>query len=97
MRLIDADKLIQKTVKLAIGGGFTGDFVSIREIDDAPTIDAKPVKPGRWITWKDKFPGKVPKKKNNLGVFCSECKLHADNKSAFCPNCGAKMNQEDTP
>lgn len=59
--------------------------------------DVQPVRHGRWITWKDKFPGKVPKKKNNLGVFCSECKLHADNKSAFCPHCGAKMDQEDNP
>lgn len=59
------------------------------------TDEVEPVKRGWWLTWEDRFPGKIPKKKNNLGVFCSECRLHADNKSAFCPQCGARMDGKD--
>lgn len=49
---------------------------------------------GRWLTWEEMFPGQTPKKKNNLGVFCDQCKNHADNRTDFCPSCGAKMDEE---
>ena len=62
------------------------DFYSI------PAADVAPVVHGRWLTWEEMFPGKTPKKKNNLGVFCSSCKNHADNMFDFCPNCGAIMD-----
>ena len=26
---------------------------------------------------------------------CSECEKHSEERSAFCPNCGAKMESED--
>lgn len=57
-----------------------------------PAADVAPVVHGRWLTWEEMFPGKTPKKKNNLGVFCSSCKNHADNMFDFCPNCGAIMD-----
>ena len=46
---------------------------------------------GEWKTWEDQFPDRTTRKKNNLGVFCSACQLHADNMTSYCPNCGAKM------
>lgn len=45
---------------------------------------------GYWIEWGEFFGRETGKK--NLGVFCSECRKHADNKSKCCPNCGAKMD-----
>nr|DAF81769.1 MAG TPA: PROTEIN/RNA Complex, archaeal, ribosomal, 50S, protein.0A [Caudoviricetes sp.] len=57
-----------------------------------PVADVAPVVHGRWLTWEEMFHGKTPKKINNLGVFCSSCKNHADNMFDFCPNCGAKMD-----
>lgn len=54
--------------------------------------DVAPVRHARWLTWEEMFPGEMPKKKNNLGVFCSSCKNHADNMFDYCPNCGAKMD-----
>lgn len=50
---------------------------------------------GKWLAWEEKFPDRIPKKKNNLGVFCSVCGLHADNRSTYCPDCGAKMDLEE--
>lgn len=63
-------------------------------IDTAPEIDAVPVARGRWRTWEEQFPDRTTRKKNNLGVFCSVCQLHADNMTSYCPNCGAKMESE---
>lgn len=57
--------------------------------------DAVPVVRGEWRTWEEQFPDRTTRKKNNLGVFCSACQLHADNMTSYCPNCGAKM--EDKP
>ena len=64
----------------------------MRDIEKLPAADVAPVVHGVWLTWEDMFPGETPKKKNNLGVFCSMCKGHADNMTNYCPNCGAKMD-----
>lgn len=53
-------------------------------IDDAPTIDAEPIRRGRW----------------KCGGICSECGFdicsecgydNDEQKTDYCPNCGAKM------
>lgn len=62
------------------------------EVIDAPTADVVPVRHGRWLTWEEQFPGEKPRRMNNLGVFCDKCHNHADNRTDFCPNCGAKMD-----
>lgn len=49
------------------------------------------VRNGRWLSWEDQF-NKTPKRKNNLGVFCDKCHKHNDNRTDYCPNCGAKMD-----
>ena len=97
MRLIDADALKSKVqaqewkrdpaVMLAL------DWIYML-INEQPTIDAVPVVRGRWRTWEEQFPDRTTRKKNNLGVFCSACQLHADNMTSYCPNCGAKMESE---
>ena len=54
-------------------------------VQEAPAVDAEPVRHGRWIISSD---GYYP--------YCSECK--AEPKSGvmtkYCPNCGAKMDKE---
>lgn len=56
-------------------------------IENAPTID--PVKHGRWMrtpTW---------------WAYCSVCGMEPPNESnettAYCPNCGAKMDMDEDP
>lgn len=63
-------------------------------LQDAQTVDAVQVVHGRWLTWEEKFPGRTPRKKSGLGVFCSACHNHADNMFNYCPNCGAKMDAD---
>jgi uncharacterized paraquat-inducible protein A len=90
MRLIDADKLLDLMSDPMFKEGFRETMKII--IKNTPTIDAVPVVRGRWRTWEEQFPDRTTKKKNNLGVFCSVCQLHADNMTSYCPNCGARMD-----
>lgn len=45
-------------------------------IDNAPTIEER--QKGKWEL-------------DSIGAYCSECKIHPDYTSNFCPNCGADM------
>ena len=100
MRLIDVDELKNALIECtpyAIDPVYRNtnsniDMFTVMEIlDELPTIDAVPVVRGEWRTWEEQFPDRTTRKKNNLGVFCSACQLHADNMTSYCPNCGAKM------
>ena len=99
MRLIDADALICSVCEQCDGAcDICGDGerclkcnshcqCDLREaIDDAPTIDAKPVRHGRWIYYKN----------HAAVVQCTECGLirniYKQEGWHYCPNCGAKMD-----
>lgn len=87
MRLIDADKLKAHyawweggTREMTMGEA-KKDFDTI--IDLQPTIEAEPIKHGRWI---DRGYMKV-------GFNCSVCGAYViSGKENYCPNCGAKMD-----
>lgn len=92
MRLIDADRL---NARLSRNGT---PYYTVPDIENAPTVDAAPIRHGRW----------VQKKEWHLGRWvawfeCSECGEHDDNSdmyemmpfcnlSNYCPGCGAKMD-----
>lgn len=91
-RLIDADALIgplklQMESYDRIGARERAIAYSecIREIGEAPTVDAAPVRHGRWLTHE-----------GVLGVaYCSVCCYELKtNNTNYCPNCGAKMDGE---
>lgn len=93
MRLIDADVLqdgieewIDTVGNVTIGKGLSyyGELQGC--IEECPTIDAEPVRHGRWI-----------EKPFLLGIsnFCSLCGENygmPHGKFKYCPNCGAKMD-----
>lgn len=85
-RLIDADRL--KAHYCWWAGG--SKEMSIDEakktfdtiIDVQPTVEAEPVRHGRWIN-------------HGWSIVCSECgEDYAFAKRNYCPNCGAKMDGE---
>ncbi len=90
MRLIDADALIKS---LGIG-----DLpIKLRyEIESAPTVDAVPVRHGKWVQRFIEIGGQ----KFGHGMQCSVCAEPAlDNEgddylTDYCPFCGAKMDGE---
>ena len=84
-RPIDADALDAKAQKLWERNEITnGEWLLIRQLlSEQPTIDAEPVRHGKWL-WLD-------------GVRCSECnyKLETTGLPSYCPNCGADMRGEE--
>lgn len=94
MRLINADALMPM-MKYATTDSEIGvfpikiGFDAITEvINNAPTIDAEPVRHGKWM----------PREEGKVYPFwerytCSECGEHSDDKR-YCPNCGCRMDAE---
>ena len=66
---------------------------AIKKMPKGIIVDVAPVRHWRWLTWEEQFPGRTPKKQSGLGVFCDKCHNHADNRTDYCPNCGAKMDE----
>lgn len=77
MRLIDADALVERY------GEPCHSFIDV--IEAMPTIEAEPVRHGRWEFLID-------------GYYCSECdcKLRKiKRKPKYCEHCGAKMDGKE--
>lgn len=81
-RLIDADSVTFTDFEIVMcEGDYKKAFKLLCEkLDDAPTIEAEPVKHGHWIVDEDG------------NIKCSECGHHGvgDN---YCERCGAKMDE----
>lgn len=98
-RLINADAIeYYRSTVYAFGAElFKADTVSKETIDNMPTIDAVPVRHGKW-KWLSCTYDRVPKEKE---YECSECHhktiVHGDDMpwENYCPNCGAKMGAEN--
>lgn len=82
MRLIDADALLKNKFEV-IDYGDPIEVVEVSDIDDAHTIEAEPVRHGKWER----------PTKSKIARYCSLCGTRHVSGSAnnFCPKCGAKM------
>lgn len=102
MRLIDADALkIDYIVPSTTTGTPCYLYISKEQIDCAPTIEAEP-KRGRWVDDADIIDASFDLHKYR----CSNCNSYADKficghdwytgfKPNYCPNCGAKMEEQE--
>lgn len=107
MRLIDRDRLIDILTD-ADATGFAGNCEGCTDIDclnciiddvieTAPTIEAEPVRHGKWILSEEKIDAFT----KILTLKCSECgywrrRSHGlFDRTNYCPNCGAKMDGGD--
>ena len=72
MRLIDADKVVNDIAELIeIEWGYEGINEDIKRIfDDAPTVDAEPIKRGKWIL---EAHNENVNYRWNVTAQCSEC------------------------
>lgn len=98
MRLIDADELRKRMYHDAFetdsdlqkwdSGCWIRYKMFEHAIEDAPTIEAEPVKHGRWIEPRRVF--------DNIYYHCSVCGNHYAIYGDFNyrPNCGAKMEEQ---
>ena len=110
MRLIDADEIllndeseytktmleVDDTVKTIITAVHNNIQTLIQE---APTIDAVPVKHGHWIEKEYKYGGLMAEKMFCICSVCGEEQIQKlDDKfeqfmTPYCANCGAKMDE----
>lgn len=103
MRLIDADRLKELFIFTCTGGGLLGQISKMiikwacSFVDEMPTIEAEPVRHGRWILqdtsyWRSTNAGDV--QINRVNLKCSVCGWRNYEKKYynFCPNCGKKMD-----
>ena len=83
MRLIDADAMRQNWLENGQNEYVYNTNAVLDSIDAQLTIEAEPVRHGRWIISSD---GYYP--------YCSECKERpkSGDMTKHCPNCGAKMD-----
>ena len=82
MRLIDADALKELALwEVYDNSDWDYQYVTTAQIDDAPTIEAEPIRQARW-------------KGAGMGDYmCSLCnEVVTGNRYHYCPNCGAKMH-----
>lgn len=95
--LISRDKLLEafrdfKDIDCPSGHTVTADYM-IELAEDAPAVDAAPVRRGEWLIENIVID-------NNGRTMpgwprCSECKKQSDLEYDYCPNCGAKMMDGD--
>jgi hypothetical protein len=87
VRLIDANALHAKIMKDNDNDLSKKENIAqiLVRIESAPTIEAEPVRHGRW----GEIGGYEPE---NHGFACSACDFATTVKSRFCPNCGARMD-----
>lgn len=89
-RLIDADKFIEYLGLDAENSREEnlGEIVTLEDFDRQPTVDAEPVRRGKWIDVGSGF---------NYHFECSECGWKDgypfNDRHKYCPNCGAKMEE----
>ena len=91
MRLIDADALrVDYFAPSSTSSTPNFYFVSKASIDNAPTIDAVPVRHGEWKPFDLTYGRSI--------YYCSVCEQATEVPMcmekpmyAYCPNCGAKM------
>lgn len=71
MRLIDADTLNVEQINAYYAGSCRVEDVQ-EWLDDQPTIDAEPVRHGRWEWYEEPYDSRNPD--GDYGWRCSECK-----------------------
>ena len=94
-RLIDADKIMADIATSARSTSKDYSLLSIaRYISIQPTIDAEPVRHGKWDDTRVAFFRKCSEcgatVKNNLPDVFLDCDIRDLH---YCPNCGAKMDE----
>lgn len=90
MRLIDADALkasIEKKDRHGLGGEHR--IIVCGMLDDAPTIDAEPVRHGRW---SEQAIRTTSRGVDEIGYYCLECGYFESYTAKYCAGCGAKMD-----
>ena len=55
----------------------------VSDFENLPAADVEPIRHGHWCNI------------GSLSCRCSECGCKSSQETAYCPNCGARMDKED--
>lgn len=99
MRLIDADNLFNNRILMVSNSDSLEAIKKIMDIiNESPTIDAVPVKRGKWIEQEVIMDNKAIEEWQS--AKCSKCGhyhttpyMYYFSHYEYCPNCGAKMDE----
>lgn len=105
-RLIDADKFIEYLGLDAENSREEnlGEIVTLEDFDRQPTVDAEPVRRGKWEWFEERNGNPFDGYDEAWGYRCSCCKSELPDTYddpdvkpdlAYCPNCGAKMEESE--
>lgn len=87
MRLIDADRALEivRDQGIAHPNAYHLTNYTTLILREAPTIEAEPIRHGRWIKRPDE----------RICPFCNDRHSYFGGKDKnYCPNCGARMDEE---
>ncbi len=85
-----AEYLEKEAFKSWMKENITKNPMILTAIDYAPSADAEPVVHGRWITH---YRSGTPVAEGYVSTCCD---IWNNRKSDYCPNCGAKMDEENS-
>lgn len=87
-RLIDAEVLLKKLDWLEEYDYIEFDAVK-RTVDEVPTVDAEPVRHGRWQRERNPMRYQVVP----YVFVCDQCGTAFEYETPYCGECGAKMDE----
>lgn len=93
MRLIDADRANVEEIPSYYGDSCRSEDIQVW-LDEQPTIDVTPVVHARWEDGSGEWVNVLGEYCCRPTYICSNCREEEKRNSAFCPNCGAKMDLE---
>lgn len=91
-RLIDANAYLAKMRPKGISDELWEECGTYKSVINEPTVDAEPVRHGKWIDKNTPMHLHSPWNRWKCSV-CGECYECSDN-FKYCPHCGAKMDGE---
>ena len=96
MRLIDADALTKNEYLIDENGTVYGKrvYVTFEEIENAPTIELEQKK-GKWVKCESLYFSRFNSSQLYNPYRCTVCLKTNDEKTKYCPNCGAKMEEAE--
>lgn len=86
-RLIDADKLLDILDVMIVGHKTASDVFDV--VEDMPTVDAEPVRHGRWQKERNPMMYQIVP----YVYVCSQCGTAFEYETPYCGECGAKMDE----
>ena len=97
MRPIDADALKKEAMTFNLGSEnypCMEKMIYASDIEDTPTLDVVPVVHARWEDGRGDWDNIFGEYYLRNTYVCSACRVEEKRNSAYCPNCGAKMDLE---